>query len=398
MNSLTFVSPDTVASGTLVLKNLAQIFDDIKELSTYSNPNAWASFDQMQQAMNLNLKQDLLSHLDGEITLDLENFVPPDPVWRAILRVNNPVGLQQTLNKLLPMAQAAPEQSQEGGITYYTLHVPSPKKPTEVVYAFVDGYLIVASSHQAAAGAIQAHRTGQSLAKSPKLLAALPAGYSKDSSALFYEDPIAISAMTLRQASPEMAEVLSQTSSKTIPVVISAYGEEKAIRVASTNGGADAGVVLVMAAIAIPNLLRARIAANEATAAATIRTINTAEIIYASTYPRKGFAADLAALGPDPRGSAFVSARHASLIELAPGKASCTPGTWCTKSGFQFTVNAVCGQTACKDFVAVATPVSSNTGLRSFCSTSDGVVRFDVGPPLAAPISASQCRAWLPLQ
>lgn len=392
MNSLTFVSPEAIISTTLVLKNFAQIFDDIKELSSYSNPNASASVDQMQQAMNLNLKQDLLDHFNGEITFALESFVPPDPVWKAILRVNDPVGLQRTLNKLLPMAQVMPQQSQEDGITYYTLHIPSPKKTIEIVYSFVDQYLIMASSHDAALSAVQAHKTGKSLAKSPKLLAAQP------SSALFYEDPIAISAITLRQASPQMAEVISRASSNKTSVVISAYGEEKAIRVASANGGADVGAILVGAAIAIPNLLRARIAANETSATATIRAIDVAEITYASTYPRKGYAVDLASLGPDPHGSALVSARHASLIEPALGSASCTAGTWCTKSGFQFTMKAVCGQTTCKDFVVVATPVSSNTGSRSFCSTSDGVVRFNLGPPLAAPLTASQCRAWSPLQ
>ena len=77
MNSLNFVSCGTVASGTLLFKNFAQIFDDIKDLSTYSNPTAWASFNQMQQAMNINLRQDLLSHLDGEVTLDIEKVALP---------------------------------------------------------------------------------------------------------------------------------------------------------------------------------------------------------------------------------------------------------------------------------------------------------------------------------
>jgi hypothetical protein len=399
MNSLTFVSPGTVASGTLLFKNFAQIFDDIKDLFTYSNPRAWASFDQMQQAMNINLRQDLLSHLDGEVTLDLENFALPQPAWKVILRVNNPQALQQSFDKLMQAAPIGAEQSEEAGIAYHTLHIPSAKKPIDIVYAFADGYMIVASSQQAIVDAIQAHQTGESLAKSPKLLAALPSGHSRDASALLYEDPIAISAITLRQASPEMADAISQLSAtKVTPVVIAAYGEESAIKEASTTAGADTGVALVMAAIAIPNLLRAKIAANEASAAATIRTIDTAEVMYASTYPKKGFASDLAALGPDPRGPGFVSARHASVISADLGNASCVSSAWCAKSGFQFTLKAVCGQSTCRDFVIVGTPLSSSTGLRSFCSTSDGVVRFKIGPALEGPITTSQCRTWLPLQ
>jgi type IV pilus assembly protein PilA len=399
MNSLTFVSPGTVASGTILFKNFAQIFDDIKDLSTYSNPRAWASFDQMQQAMNINLRQDLLSQLDGEVTLDLEKFTLTEPVWKVILRVNNPQALQQSFDKLMQAAPIGAEQSEEAGIAFHTLHIPSAKKVTDIVYAFTDGYMIVAPSHQAILDAIQAHHTGESLANSPRLLTALPSGYSRDASALLYEDPIAISSIALRQASPEMAEAISRLSKmKTSPVVVTAYGEESSIKEASTTAGADTGVALVMAAIAIPNLLRAKIAANEASAAATIRTINTAEIIYASTYPKKGFAADLAALGPDPRGASFVSARHASVISADLGNTSCVSGAWCTKSGFQFTLKAVCGQSTCRDFVVVGTPVSSSTGLRSFCSTSDGIVRFKLGSTLEGPITVSQCRTWLPLQ
>ena len=49
-------------------------------------------------------------------------------------------------------------------------------------------------------------------------------------------------------------------------------------------------IILIIAAIAIPNLLRSRIAANEASAVGSIRTINTAEVTFASTYPNHGFA------------------------------------------------------------------------------------------------------------
>src|ERR1039457_7170749 len=56
-------------------------------------------------------------------------------------------------------------------------------------------------------------------------------------------------------------------------------------------------IILIIAAIAIPNLLRARMAANESSAVASIRTINTGMITYNSSYPTVGFAVSLAALG-----------------------------------------------------------------------------------------------------
>ena len=52
-------------------------------------------------------------------------------------------------------------------------------------------------------------------------------------------------------------------------------------------------IILIIAAIAIPNLLRARIAANESSAVASVRTVNTAEVAYNSAYPTVGFATTL---------------------------------------------------------------------------------------------------------
>ncbi|HMJ21776.1 MAG TPA: prepilin-type N-terminal cleavage/methylation domain-containing protein, partial [Terriglobales bacterium] len=54
-------------------------------------------------------------------------------------------------------------------------------------------------------------------------------------------------------------------------------------------------IILIIAAIAIPNLLRARIAANEASSVASIRTINTAEVTYLTAYPTTGYSITLAA-------------------------------------------------------------------------------------------------------
>ena len=56
-------------------------------------------------------------------------------------------------------------------------------------------------------------------------------------------------------------------------------------------------IILIIAAIAIPNLLRARIATNESSAAASIRSIATAQVTYLTSYPSVGYAANIAALG-----------------------------------------------------------------------------------------------------
>ena len=85
-------------------------------------------------------------------------------------------------------------------------------------------------------------------------------------------------------------------------------------------------IILIMAAIAIPNLMRSRIAANQASAVASCRVLNVAEVTYASSYSI-GFSSTLLQLGPPASGP--VSASAAGLIDsvLASG----------IKSGYSFT-------------------------------------------------------------
>jgi type II secretory pathway pseudopilin PulG len=399
LGSLDFVSPQAAIVSSVHLKNLGKIFDDIKDISSYSNPNAFANVTQMEQAMHISLRDDFLTLLQGEVTVEVDDFGESKPKWKMILRVSDADRLQSTLQKLLATMAFRTTQVEEDGITYHSLSIPSPQKPVDIVYAFTDGFLIVASSHETAAAGIRLHKSGESFAKSAKLQASLPAGHSADVSAFFYEDPSAVAALNLRRLSPEMTEAFSRLSPPTTPIVFRAYGEESAIRGVSTSGGADASVILVAAGIAIPNLMRARNAANEASAIANMRTVNVAQTMYFNAYPEKGYAPDLATLGPDPRGPNHQSPEHASFLDASLGNATCTSGASCLKSGYNFSLTAECKQPriACREFVAVSIPLASNGGSRSFCSTSDAVVRYKFGPPLSSPISPSECRRWAPL-
>jgi type IV pilus assembly protein PilA len=144
-------------------------------------------------------------------------------------------------------------------------------------------------------------------------------------------------------------------------------------------------IILIIAAIAIPNLLRARMAANESSAVASIRTINTAQITYNSTYPTVGFGGSLAVLGGVA--PCTPTSTTACLIDsvLAAG----------TKSGYLFTAAAAGGPPSVTYF-ATGTPVTLNqTGIRSFCSFEDAVVR--VQPTGAAVATEAACQALLPL-
>lgn len=399
MGSLDFVSPQTALVGSTILKNLGDIYSDIQYLASASNPQAFAMVTPMEQAMHISLKDDLLALFPGEVAFELQRFLEPKPEWKAILRVSDAQHLQATLQTMFTSMQYKTMQFEEDGVTYYSVTFPPPQNPTHIVYTFVDGYLLVAPSHELITEAIKLHKSGESLAKSMKLQETLPAGYPADASALWYEDPSTIAAMNLRRFSPDMAAAFTRIAPPTAPFVFRAYGEDTAIRAVSTSGSADPSMLLIVAAIAIPNLLRARIAANDASAVANVRTIDTAQVSYYAAYPKQGFARDLASLGPDPGGPSLHSDAHAGMIDETLGDSKCTPLGWCVKSGYRFRLTAQCESiaTPCTDFVVTASPVSSSSGTRNFCSTSDGVVRFKLGAPLTDPVTVNECRKWAPV-
>jgi type IV pilus assembly protein PilA len=127
-------------------------------------------------------------------------------------------------------------------------------------------------------------------------------------------------------------------------------------------------IILIIAAIAIPNLMRARMSANESSAAGSIRTINTGEVSYAAAYPSVGFSA-LSALG---------------------GSSPCTPSntTGCfidnvlaagSKEGYTFTATAGTAVNGVNmTYTSLGYPSSLNqTGTRAFCSDQTGVIYYN---------------------
>jgi type II secretory pathway pseudopilin PulG len=167
--------------------------------------------------------------------------------------------------------------------------------------------------------------------------------------------------------------------------------------------------ILIIAAVAIPNLLRARVSANESAAMSTVRTINTLQVTYETQYPARGYAPDLATLGngTDSTCSGGGTVEHACLLNGALGNTSCTSGVWCQKGQYRFTIVSNCivpssgtpqgDDATCKEYVAVATPENVNAGHHNYCSTSDAVIRSREGGPITQPPTAEECGEWPPL-
>jgi len=148
-------------------------------------------------------------------------------------------------------------------------------------------------------------------------------------------------------------------------------------------------IILIIAAIAIPNLLRARIAANEASAANSIRKIATAEVAYATAFPTVGYSPDLVSLG-GPASNCTPSQTTACILDyvLSGG----------IKQGYQFVAVGSTGSGGSLNtaFVAGSAPQSFNqTGVRNFCAITDGVLRSTNGSSSTPPANnQATCLAY----
>jgi prepilin-type N-terminal cleavage/methylation domain-containing protein len=129
-------------------------------------------------------------------------------------------------------------------------------------------------------------------------------------------------------------------------------------------------IILVIAAIAIPNFMRSRMAANEAATVENMRTIVTANVVYSTTYGI-GYASALPVLGPPP-GNGVPTISNASLIDdiLALG----------TKSGYTYTYAGVVNSSGGFDSYTLNTdPVNPGiTGTRHFFTDSSGTIRMNL--------------------
>lgn len=126
-------------------------------------------------------------------------------------------------------------------------------------------------------------------------------------------------------------------------------------------------IILIISAIAIPNYLRSRMQANEASAVGSLRMINTSAVTYSSTYPNVGFPTNMSDMGG--ANPCTATSTNACILEntLAQG----------TKSGYSFLWTGD-GATPSVSYSLSATPLQVGaSGQRQFCTDQAGVIRYE---------------------
>ncbi len=138
-------------------------------------------------------------------------------------------------------------------------------------------------------------------------------------------------------------------------------------------------VILIIAAIAIPNLVHGKMRANEAAAVASMQTIHTAEVMYFNTYPEIGYSSNLANLGPNGSDCEKPTSTNACLIMddvLTSG----------VKSGYIFEVVGD-GNKPTASYTASASPASGVSGRCTMAANQSGELHFFV-PGAAVDLGA----------
>ena len=152
-------------------------------------------------------------------------------------------------------------------------------------------------------------------------------------------------------------------------------------------------IILIIAAIAIPNLLQARMSANESSAAGSLHSLTSAEITYYNTFPTTGYAPTIGQLGgptpctPSPATACLIDNFLATAIPGGTGK-----------SGYYYLATGIVagGATFNDVYVIAAAPiVMHSTGNRDFCSGNDGVLRSQQGNVGDQPVNTlAACLAF----
>jgi len=190
-----------------------------------------------------------------------------------------------------------------------------------------------------------------------------------------------------------------------VPAVILGHMSRKSIKMSAGRlkgkgvalGGLITGYIglsfipiLIVAFMVMPNPLRARQTANGSSAQQILSNVNSAQVLYSNANPEKGYAMDLATLGSG----------QTSGLDRQLSRSTCISGAWCVKNKYKYSLTGFCNVDGlCKEYVAVATPVDATVTTRSFCSTSDAVIRSKRDRALAEPLTtADECSSWEPFQ
>jgi len=262
MGSLEFVSPNASMVTAAVIKNPRSIMEEIFKMIGSVDADFAQHLAEFEAKTGVNVLNDMTAPLGGEVTMAFDGPMIPTPRWKLIFEVYDPTTLQSTIAKLVDSFNREGNAKghtlqlttrQVASRTYFVINSPN-NLSSEVVYAFVDSYLVAAPDVATISRASQSREAGFTLAHSSGFQALLPNDGYTNFSAIFYHNigpvvgPLADQLKSSGALTKQQQQSLDALSANSAPGLIYAYGEPDRIVVASNTGfmGFDLGTLLTM--------------------------------------------------------------------------------------------------------------------------------------------------------
>jgi hypothetical protein len=240
-----------------VVKNPVALVDDLLGAVETVSPDLRKNLDKLQADHGLDVRRDIAAPLGGEFAFAIDGPILPTPSWKLVFEVNDPVHLQQALEKVVGEVNKEAARFGKGGLVwdrteisgrpYYTLR--SADFAVELNFTYVNGYMIVGPSRAMVERSVRSQEQGYSLLRSAKFIAGLPADGNANFSALFYHnlaplvqplaDRLASSAGSLPQ---EQQEAIKSIAADMPPTLAYAYAQGNNITFAANTEGGPFGL------------------------------------------------------------------------------------------------------------------------------------------------------------
>jgi hypothetical protein len=254
MGALDLISPDANLAAAFVVNQPTKLVDDLFAALKTVEPKFEEHLAEIERTHGINVRSDFAAPLGGEIAFAVDGPVLPLPSWKLIVEVYDAPRLQQTFERVVAEVNKymqregrrglAIEQSEQNGRPYYTLK--SLDHGFEMSYAFANGYLVAAPNRVLIDRALSYRETGNTLTRSPRFVAALPADKQANFSALVYHNLGALVAPLTKQTGivklPEGSQQALESLASSAPTLAYAYAYGD--RIVVSLGSEEAGSIL----------------------------------------------------------------------------------------------------------------------------------------------------------
>lgn len=244
MGSLAFISPEAKLVVAAVLRDPAQLFDEVGKLADEGLPAELAEF---ERTYGLSVRDDFMATIGGEFAIALDGPLVPKPAFKMVLEVYDPAKFQWALDQALLevnrklATEGKPavtiNRQEKGGRSYFEV----PAGAFSLHYTFAEGYLLMASDSALLDQALRYRSSGYSIATAPRFLERLPEDSRNNLSAVIYQDLGSVMGPLAqyfgKSLSPEQKAQIAEFSGESKPSLAYAYGEPDKLIFASSSEG-----------------------------------------------------------------------------------------------------------------------------------------------------------------